>query len=189
MSSTRSKRLSADQRSALLDVERIHEEYIDARRRLRKEVEARFEADLLTIRVRESMAANKAIQLGVAKTTVGRAFGTSDFNTINERLALTAEEFAAADVSEIEDRVLEYEAGWFRAVIRRGKTLLGQFDGPMVFYAKLDDGKLVLDDDRETGTFDGTTDLGKALSKDPLAREKFMAGVREWMTEGISNAG
>jgi hypothetical protein len=81
------------QKRALSKLETIHDEYMENKRNIRREIEARFEAELLKIRVRESMAANEAIRAGASLTKVGRAMGTSDWRTIQDRLALTAEEF------------------------------------------------------------------------------------------------
>lgn len=104
------------QKRALSKLETIHDEYMDSKRNIRREIEARFEAELMKIRVRESMAANEAIKAGASLTKVGRAMGTSDWRTIQDRLALTAEEFAVKQ--EVPSWVIDWDAktgvlNWF----------------------------------------------------------------------------
>jgi hypothetical protein len=71
----------------------IHDEYIDARRTIRRQIEQKYEQELFKIRMRESLAANEAKKAGASLTKIGRAIGTSDWRTIQDRLALTADDF------------------------------------------------------------------------------------------------
>ena len=93
--------------AALRKVEMIHDEYIDTKRAMRRELEAQYEAQLEKIRIRESLAANAAKVAGASLTRIGKMMGTSDWKTINDRLALTA--FESEEVAKMPKYTLDHE--------------------------------------------------------------------------------
>lgn len=78
--------------AALTALSAAHDEKILGRSRLRSEIEAVLRDKLIELELKESRAANEALAEGLSKTAIGRAMGTSDWGTIEEVLARTAED-------------------------------------------------------------------------------------------------
>lgn len=84
--------LSTAQRLALDKVELLHEEVQLEKRLLRKRIEAEFERQFDALMRKQSRACHEALVLGVPKTRIGRAMGTSNWEMINRIFDLTADE-------------------------------------------------------------------------------------------------
>jgi hypothetical protein len=95
--------LSPEARFALDEVSRIHVEERLAKATVRREVEEQYRERLQGIRYRKSLAANRAVAGGVSKSAVGRALGTTSYNTVAAVLAV------AADAVVSEPPVFEFD--------------------------------------------------------------------------------
>jgi hypothetical protein len=77
---------------ALKDLAVLHSMIARTREEIKAEVEARYDSELFALQRMESLAANRARDLGASLSRVGKAMGTTDWRTIKERLALASEE-------------------------------------------------------------------------------------------------
>lgn len=84
----------ADKNLLLRQLTEIRKEEVLAKATLKAEIEARYREELAAIRYRMSRAANQAKEAGASATRIGRAIGTSNWDTIRSLLDLSAAEFA-----------------------------------------------------------------------------------------------
>lgn len=82
-------KVSQEAHAALRVLSKAHEDEQLSRLRIRAEIEAAYEQKLYDLRLQKSKAARYALEKGATKTAVGRAMGTSSFNTIQALLALS----------------------------------------------------------------------------------------------------
>lgn len=87
------KKLTPIQTAKLRTLESVHADYVSAKATLRAEVEAQFEQRLRDFELRESRLMNEAKQAGVPKTVIGRAVGLANWEVLEAKYSLTAEEF------------------------------------------------------------------------------------------------
>lgn len=114
-------KLTPEQSAEVAQLEEIHEDIIDAKKALEKRIRAQFEHELDAMLRRQSRQANRCLDVGVPKTAIGRAVGTSDWKTISAminlakpELELEAEKEAAAVEAaavEPEQELLEFTFG------------------------------------------------------------------------------
>jgi hypothetical protein len=84
------RQYDADQREKLDALSAIHLQRVRQRAALRLQVEAQLRDALHGLEIRESRAANHALSLGVTKTDIGRAIGTSNWETLRKLLSLSS---------------------------------------------------------------------------------------------------
>lgn len=92
----------------------LHRDYIMERATIRERIQREYEAQLQKLMILKSQAANEAIRAGVAKTDIGRAVGTSNWETINELLSLTAGDWAVKDATIPFDEYFTWEGNNIR---------------------------------------------------------------------------
>lgn len=86
-------KLSREAQLALSEVASAHQREVNAKATIRNEIETQFRSALLQVRMEKSVAAWRALKAGAPKTAIGRAMGTSSFNTISSILAISADQF------------------------------------------------------------------------------------------------
>lgn len=89
-------KLNPQQERILDRIDELHEEVVAARRTFRKRIEEQFAKEIDGLLRKRSRAANEGLAAGIPKSRIGRALGTSDWGTITDILALTADEFDPA---------------------------------------------------------------------------------------------
>lgn len=87
------KKLTPIQTAKLRTLESVHADYVSAKATLRAEIEAQFEQRLRDFELRESRLMNEAKQAGVPKTVIGRAVGLANWEVLEAKYLLTADEF------------------------------------------------------------------------------------------------
>lgn len=81
---------SSDQQAKLDALAAIHLQRVHQKSSRRLQIETQVREALDALQTRESLAANEALALGVSKTKIGRAMGTSNWDTLSAVLARTA---------------------------------------------------------------------------------------------------
>lgn len=92
------RKYTPQQAAALALIEEIHQEHVNAKATLRREIEQAFDDRMTDREIKKSLAMNAALAMGVAKTDIGRAIGTSNFETIKNLLARTAGDATLEDL-------------------------------------------------------------------------------------------
>lgn len=92
--------LNPIQRRALDAVRLAHGDLMASRHDMKIEVMMEVQRRLAQKEIAESRAMNEALALGIPKTMIAAAVGTSNWNTLSEKYALTAHEFTAEKVAE-----------------------------------------------------------------------------------------
>lgn len=82
----------------------MHVEHMKAKAVLRSQIQAQLTDALADMEIKKSQQANKALAAKVTKTDIGRAIGTSNWETIEAFLARTARDFTAADFDPLNKR-------------------------------------------------------------------------------------
>lgn len=93
------KRKTNEQLTKLKQLSEIHTGYIVAKAEMRALIEAEFETRLRDWELKESRAMNEAKRLGIPQTDIGRAVGTSNWDTLKAKYALTAFDFVESTLS------------------------------------------------------------------------------------------
>jgi hypothetical protein len=66
----------------------MHGRYVSERAALRRAIEAEFEQRLAYLRAQIAVEVARGAELGISKTKLGRAMGTTDWTTIQARIDL-----------------------------------------------------------------------------------------------------
>lgn len=89
----KSIRYNASQQAKVANLAAIHSDYVLAKANLRAEIEAAFQQKLRDFELRESRAMNEALNEGVAKSTISQIVSVTNWNSLSDKFALTADEF------------------------------------------------------------------------------------------------
>jgi hypothetical protein len=117
------RKYTPSQAAALKHLESIHEAHKVAKATLRRRIEQEFADRLNDFELKKSRAMNEALDLGVAKSDMGRVLGTSHWATLNELISRTADDFKPADFNSVHQALDWDEDSRTVIVTREGRSL------------------------------------------------------------------
>lgn len=106
------RKYTQEQRNALQVLIALHGQKVHQKAVIRAQVEAEIAERIEKLSIKESRAASEAFELGVTKTDIGRAIGTSHWQTIQDTIMRTTLEVADLAVG-IADTLERREDGWY----------------------------------------------------------------------------